>query len=130
MIHQPDEWQIVLWLNQNHVLNMTQNTIYRLANVGVQVYGIDNLYILISRGNFRQCMADLLKAATKAFPTMTGYQDHLLIRIQERIALSQFSAQYFISEYTIANPDQRINNRVPRDKNTVIRNGFTQQVLA
>ncbi|MNI87364.1 hypothetical protein D3C81_1872050 [compost metagenome] len=69
-------------------------------------------------------MADLLKTATKAFPTMTGHQDHLFIRAQERIMLSQFGPQFIARQYAIANPDQRINHRIAGDKNAVIGNVF------
>jgi hypothetical protein len=53
---------------------------------------------------------------------MTGHQDHLFIRAQERITLSQFSTQFIVRQYAVANPDQRINNRITRDENTVIGN--------
>ena len=63
MVHQPDERQIVLRVDKNHVINMTQNTIHRLADIRVQVDGIDNLHIGIIRGNVRQRVAEQLRTA-------------------------------------------------------------------
>ena len=87
MIHQPDKRHVILRFNQDDVFNVTQNAINRFANVRIQVHRIDNLYVLISRSNFRQRVAYAFKTATEAFTTMTGHQYHLFIRAQERIML-------------------------------------------
>ncbi|CQC04566.1 Uncharacterised protein [Salmonella enterica subsp. enterica serovar Typhimurium str. DT104] len=37
------------------------------------MHRIDNLHILVRGGDFRQRLADMLKALTKAFTPMTGH---------------------------------------------------------
>ena len=92
MIHQPDKRHVILRFNQDDVFNVPQNAINRFADVRIQVHRIDNLYVLIGRGNFRQRMTNVFKTTTEAFPTMTGHQYHLFIRAQEWVMLCQFSS--------------------------------------
>lgn len=66
-IHQPDERQVILRFNQHHIVNMTKNTIHRLADIRIQVNRIDNLHLRVGMGYLGQRPADLFKTEPKAF---------------------------------------------------------------
>ena len=93
------------------------------------MHRIDNLYVWVIGSDLCQRVADLLKTAAKAFPTMPGDQNHLLTVGEKRITLSQLVTQRFIAQYPIAHPKQRINNRIAGYRDPIIGNIFPQQVL-
>ena len=69
------------------------------------MHRIDDLYVRIVRGDLRQRMADLLETAAKAFPTVSGDQNHLLAVGEEGITLSQLVVQGFIAQNPVAHPE-------------------------
>ena len=130
MVHQPDKRHVVLRFNQQDVFDVAQDAVDRLADVRVKVYRIDNLHIVVLRGDFSQRVTDLLKAPTKAFATVASDQNGFFAVIQERIAGSEFFLQIAVCQHAIAYPNQRVNDRIAGHKDLVIGDIFTQQVLA
>ncbi len=130
MVHQPDKWQIVLRLDQEHVFHVTQDTVDRFADVRVEVHRIDNLHILVLRGDFSQRVADLLKATAKAFAAVARHQNRFLAVVQERIARSKFCLKLAVSQHAVTHPNQRINDRIAGDEDLAVADIFAQQVLA
>ncbi len=73
-IHQPDERQVILRFNQHHIVNMTKNTIHRLADIRIQVNRIDNLHLRVGMGYLGQRQ---ICSKPSRFPPVAGNQNHL-----------------------------------------------------
>ena len=129
MVHQPDKWQIVLRLNQEHIFHVAEDTIDRFADVRVEVHRIDNLHILVLRGDFSQRVADLLKATAKTFAAVSRHQNRFLAVVQERIARSEFCLKFAVSQHAVTHPNQRIDDCIAGDENLAVADIFSQQVL-
>lgn len=75
MVHQPDKRHVVLRFNQKDIFDMARDPVNRLADVRVKVYWIDNLHIVILRGDFSQRVTDLLETPAKALATVASDQN-------------------------------------------------------
>lgn len=93
------------------------------------MHRIDNLHILILRGDFSQRVADLLKATAKTFAAVSRHQNRFLAVVQERIARSEFCLKLAVSQHAVTHPNQRINDRIAGNEDFAVADVFAQQVL-
>jgi hypothetical protein len=74
-------------------------------------------------------MADLLETAAKAFPTVSGDQNHLLAVGEEGITLCQLVVQGFIAQTRSRTQNSASINRIAGYRNPIVGDIFPQQVL-
>ncbi|MOA55997.1 hypothetical protein D3C78_1798990 [compost metagenome] len=67
-----------------NIADASQQTIYRLAHIGIEVNGVDNVNLWMLLGNLHQRLTNSLKAVTETFPTMAGDEDQLAAWIKKR----------------------------------------------
>src|SRR5690606_28920217 len=96
-VHQVDERKIVQRLYKMDVCNALQQTIDRFADVGVQVYRVENFNVRMGLGCIDKGLADTLKAIAKAFPAVTGNQDQLLVGVEEVELLTESFLQALVA---------------------------------
>ena len=84
---------------------MAQDPVNRLADVRVKVYWIDNLHIVVLRGDFSQRVTDLLETPAKAFATVASNQNGFFAVVKERIAGSELFLKLAICQDAVTYPN-------------------------
>lgn len=82
--HQVHKGQILLRLDQHHVVNAFEQAVHGLLHLRVEVHGVHDLAIWVGLCGQGQGMANALKAIAKAFAAVAGDQDQPLAGVQKR----------------------------------------------
>ncbi|MNF99450.1 hypothetical protein D3C84_823460 [compost metagenome] len=57
------------------ITDASQQTIDRLANIGIEVHWVDDINLWMLLGNLHQRLTDSLKPVSETFSTMAGNED-------------------------------------------------------
>ena len=74
-IHQVDERQVIQGFDEMDAFLSGKNAFNRLLDVRIEVHGVEDFHIIMSRCNPLESRADLLKTLTEVLPPMTSDQD-------------------------------------------------------
>ncbi|MNC57839.1 hypothetical protein D3C75_1075270 [compost metagenome] len=58
-----------------NIADASQQTIYRLAHIGIEVNGVDDINLWMLLGNLHQRLTNSLKPVSETFSTMAGNED-------------------------------------------------------
>ncbi|MND78928.1 hypothetical protein D3C80_706490 [compost metagenome] len=128
LLHQVDERQIILRLDQVHVVEPLEVAIDRLLHIGVEVHRIDDLHV-IPLGQHRQRLADALETITMVLTAVAGYQDQLLALVKEGEAGSQLYFHAHVLVDAMGYLDQGVDHRVTSDEDGLGGDVFHDEVF-
>jgi len=122
-VHQVDEGQVVLRFDQVDVWLVSEQAIDRFAHVGVEVHGVEDLYVRVFCCGVGQGMADALEASTKAFAAVTGDQDEFFAGVEEAELLVKLGLQFGLLQF-LDHFQQGVDDGVAGDLDAFCRNAF------
>src|SRR5690606_13407913 len=89
LLHQENERLITQGLDQMYITGTTQQTLHRFLNVGVEMYGINEVGIRVRLCKSAQRLTDILETLTEVLPSMPGYKNVFLAqhsRVKPRLS--------------------------------------------
>ena len=129
-VHQVDERQVVLRLDEVDIANLAQQAAHRLLYLRVQVHRIDHVQLRMLAGNACQRGADALEAGAEVLAPVPGHQHHAPGRVEKGEALGQALAQLRVAANAPLHLQQCIDHRVAGDMDGLGRDALGQQVAA